>query len=98
MGPSPPIPSSATIGVRPFATVGAAGFLSSQGPATVESDWGSLAAHWESMRSAHRSHEADQVREDEFIEHSSERRGPEAPGPRLRSEPDSGLVFEVAVH
>ncbi len=74
MGPEPADPEQRDHWRTTVATVGAAGFLSSQEPAAVESERGSLAAHWESMRSADRLREADREREDDPIEHSPERR------------------------
>jgi conjugative relaxase-like TrwC/TraI family protein len=73
IGPEPADPGQRNHWRTTVATVGAAGFLGSQGSAVVESERGSLAAHWESMRSADQSREADRVREDDLIEHSPDR-------------------------
>jgi hypothetical protein len=74
IGPEPADPEQRDHWRTTVATVGAAGFLSSQEPATVESERESLAARWESMRSADRSREADREREDDPVERSPERR------------------------
>ena len=74
IGPEPADPEQRDHWRTTVATVGAAGFLSSQEPAMVESERGSLAAHWESMRSADQSRETAREREDDPIEHAPERR------------------------
>ena len=98
------VTGTATIGTEPsdpeqrnhwrttVAAVGAAGFLSDPGSPEVESERGSLAIHWEAMRAADRSREADRLRDDDDgIEFSPERHGRRRQDRGLDRDRDSGF-------
>jgi hypothetical protein len=89
------IADTATIGLEPsdpeqrdhwrttVATIGAAGFLADLGSREAESERGSLASHWEAMRSADRSREANRLRDEDVVEPTPER--------HIRKRQDRGL-------
>ena len=91
IGPEPTDPEQRDHWRTTVATVGAAGFLSDQGSPGVESERGSLATHWEAMRAADRSREADRLRDDGAVEPSPERHGRRRQDRGLDRDRDSGF-------
>ena len=91
IGPEPADPEQRDHWRTTVATVGAAGFLSDQGSPGIESERGSLATHWEAMRAADRSREADRLRDDGAVEPSPERHGRRRQDRGLDRDRDSGF-------